>query len=128
MPLSDSRVEKPETSNGEPMNEPLSEALFSELKRQIEALLPSLSKRLLPAGKNLFLRNAKQLETWASQLAAGELTPDDVEWLVRSSMDLTRLTALESAGLAQVDLDHFRQVVIQTTLGMLVGRITMKSS
>ena len=128
MPSSDSRVEKPETSNGEPMNEPLSEALFSELKRQIEALLPSLSKRLLPAGKNLFLRNAKQLETWASQLAAGELTPDDVEWLVRSSMDLTRLTALESAGLAQVDLDHFRQVVIQTTLGMLVGRITMKSS
>lgn len=128
MPSSDSRVEKPETSNGEPMNEPLSEALFSELKRQIEALLPSLSERLLPAGKNLFLRNAKQLETWASQLAAGELTPDDVEWLVRSSMDLTRLTALESAGLAQVDLDHFRQVVIQTTLGMLVGRITMKSS
>lgn len=128
MPSSDSRVEKPETSNGEPMNEPLSEALFSELKRQIEALLPSLSERLLPAGKNLFLRNAKQLETWASQLAAGELTPDDVEWLVRSSMDLTRLTALESAGLAQVDLDHFRQVVIQTTLGMLVGRVTMKSS
>lgn len=128
MPSSDSRVEKPETSNGEPMNEPLSEALFSELKRQIEALLPSLSERLLPAGKNLFLRNAKQLETWASQLAAGELTPDDVEWLVRSSMDLTRLTALESAGLAQVDLDHFRQVVIQTTLGMLVGRITLKSS
>jgi hypothetical protein len=110
------------------MNEPLSEALFSELKRQIEALLPSLSQRLLPAGKNLLLRNAKQLEIWASQLAAGQLTPDDVEWLVRSSMDLTRLTALESAGLAQADLDHFRQAVIQTTLGMLVGRITMKSS
>jgi len=105
------------------MAEPFADALLSEIRHQLEAALPALADQLLPAGKKILLDHAEQLETWASQAAAGQLTEEDVEWLVRSQLDLHRLKALEAAGMAQVEVDLFRQTLARTAIGMLIGRM-----
>jgi len=105
-------------------NEPMVDLMIDAFRQQLEAWLPSLSDRLVPVGKNLLKRNAAQLQTWVSLAAAGQLTKDEVAWLVRSRMDLTRLTALESAGLAQVEIDQFRNMLTKATIGVLIGRLT----
>lgn len=105
------------------MSESFAYDLLQEIKHQIEMTLPALSDHLLPAGRDLLLSHADQLEAWAGQAASGELTEEDVEWLVRSRLDLNRLKALESVGLAQVEIDLFRQALTRTVIGMLAGRI-----
>lgn len=105
------------------MKEPFVDTILNEIRHQLEATLPRLSDHLLPAGKSLLRDSADQLETWAAQAASGELTESDVDWLVRSRLDLHRLEALRAAGLAQVEIDLFRQAMTRTIIGMLVGRI-----
>lgn len=105
------------------MKESFADELLSEIRHQLEAVLPALADQLLPAGRELLIEQAEQLESWAAQAAAGQLTEEDVEWLVRSRLDLTRLKALESAGMAQVEIDLFRQTLARTAMGMLIGRI-----
>lgn len=105
------------------MPESFTEALLQEIRHQLEATLPELSEELLPAGRALLRDHAAQLEVWAGQAASGELKEDDVDWLVRSRMDLNRLKALESAGMAQIEIDLFRQALTRTVIGMLVGRM-----
>ncbi len=105
------------------MAESFAISLFLEIRHQLESTLPELSERLLPAGKALLLDHAEQLENWASQAASGQLSEKDVEWLVRSQIDLSRLNALKAAGLAQVEIDLFRQALTRTIIGMLAGRI-----
>lgn len=105
------------------MSEPFIDTILNEIRHQLEATLPRLSERLLPAGRSLLMDSASQLEEWVGQAASGELTEADVDWLVRSRLDLHRLEALRSAGLAQVEIDLFRQTITCTIIGMLVGRI-----
>lgn len=105
------------------MPEPFVDTLVNEIRYQLEATLPRLSDRLLPAGASLIRDSAVQLESWASQAASGELTESDVRWLVRSKLDLRRLEALRVAGLTQVEVDLFRQAITRTVIGMLVGRL-----
>lgn len=105
------------------MSEPFIDTILNEIRHQLEATLPRLSERLLPAGRSLLMDSASQLEEWVGQAASGELTEADVDWLVRSRLDLHRLEALRSAGLAQVEIDLFRQTITRTIIGMLVGRI-----
>ncbi len=105
------------------MPEPFVDTLVNEIRYQLEATLPRLSDRLLPAGASLIRDSAVQLESWASQAASGELTESDVRWLVRSKLDLRRLEALRVAGLTQVEVDLFRQTITRTVIGMLVGRL-----
>ena len=105
------------------MSESFVDIILQEIRHQLETTLPRLSDRLLPAGRSLLKDSASQLETWAAQAASGELSRADVDWLVRSRLDLHRLSALRSAGLAQVEIDLFRQAITRTVIGMLVGRI-----
>lgn len=105
------------------MQEPFVDTILNEIRHQLEATLPRLSEHLMPAGKALLRDSASQLESWAAQAASGELTEADVDWLVRSRLDLHRLNGLRTAGLAQVEVDLFRQAITRTIIGMLIGRM-----
>jgi hypothetical protein len=47
------------------------------------------------------------LQNWMSQLAAGKISRDDLQWLVNAKKDDAQLEALKVAGLAQVRRDQF---------------------
>lgn len=105
------------------MPEPLLASIMEEISHQIEAILPEMADKLLPAGKDILRSHAELLEQWAAQAATGQLTEGDVAWLVRSRMDLSRLRALEAAGLTLVEIDLFRQSLTRTLIGLLTSRI-----
>lgn len=105
------------------MPEPLLTSILEEITHQIEAILPDMADKLLPAGKDILRSHAELLEQWTAQAAAGQLTEQDLNWLVRSRLDLSRLKALESAGLTLVEIDLFRQSLTRTLIGLLASRI-----
>lgn len=105
------------------MPEPLLASILEELTHQIEAILPEMADKLLPAGKDILRSHGELLEQWAAQAATGQLTEQDVAWLVRSRLDLSRLRALEAAGLSLVEIDLFRQSLTRTLIGLLASRI-----
>ena len=105
------------------MPEPLLDSILEEITHQIEAMLPEMADRLIPAGKDILRSHAALLENWAAQAASGQLTEQDVTWLVRGKMDLSHLRALESSGLSLVEIDLFRQSLTRTLIGLLASRI-----
>ena len=63
------------------------------------------------------------LEKWARQLAAGELSKSDFDFLVRGKKDLAEMNALTQAGLAAVRVERIRTAsiaLIVTAAGKLV--------
>ena len=52
------------------------------------------------------------LETWTRQMAAGELSLTDFEFLVKGKRDLAEMNALTQAGLAAVRIDRIRTASI----------------
>jgi len=63
------------------------------------------------------------LEKWARQLAAGDLSKSDFDFLVRGKKDLAEMNALMQAGLAAVRIERIRTAsidLIVTAAGKLV--------
>lgn len=63
--------------------------------------------------RNFLLECKEDFEKWVPQLASGELSIDDFEWLIKSKKDVLKLNILKQKGLAQVKLDRFRDKLLQ---------------
>ena len=57
------------------------------------------------------------LQKWTAQLTTGDMTPGDVEFLLKGKRDLATLIALKEKGLAKVALDKFYSDLIQVIAG-----------
>jgi len=64
-----------------------------------------------------FLRKAKaDLQRWTKALARGQLTKQDFAWLVEGKRDLAEMVALKQAGLALVQMDKFRNSLLDLVI------------
>jgi hypothetical protein len=64
-----------------------------------------------------FLTATKEdLKTWTKQLADGDLTKDEFEFLVRGKEDLAAMHALTEAGIAAVQIQAFRDALIDLVI------------
>ncbi|MEM1116819.1 MAG: hypothetical protein AAGJ11_09960 [Bacteroidota bacterium] len=68
-------------------------------------------------------RTQDKLERWTGLLAAGDLTTEDVEWLVRSQASLLEMRALKQSGLALVRVDEFRASVLNLVTDTIFGAV-----
>lgn len=64
-----------------------------------------------------------KLRRWTGLLAEGELTTEDVEWLVRSQASLLEMRALKQSGLALVRVDEFRASVLNLVTDTIFGAV-----
>lgn len=67
-------------------------------------------------GKVFFDTIKEDLQRWTTLLAQGDLTQDDIEWLVSGKKDLAEMQALKQAGLALVRLERFQNALISLVL------------
>lgn len=75
---------------------------------------------LIADGK-AFAEEAKQdLEKWTRQMAEGELTRVDLEWLIKGKKDLARMEALKQKGIAKAKIDEYRNAMLNTVVGSVV--------
>jgi len=59
-----------------------------------------------------FLQQSRtDIQNWTLQAAAGQLTQDELKWLVKGKMDVVELHALTQAGLTAVRAQKFRGAV-----------------
>jgi hypothetical protein len=63
------------------------------------------------------------LQDWATQAAQGQLSAPDLNFLVQGQADLVKITALTQAGVAQIQLDQFKQGVITLIVNTISGLI-----
>lgn len=56
------------------------------------------------------------MQRWTKLLAQGDLTQDDIEWLVTSKKNLAEMEALKQAGLTLVRLERFQNALISLVI------------
>src|ERR1700734_840119 len=69
-----------------------------------------------------FLTAAKNdLQTWTTQLAAGTIDSEDLTAFLKADATLAQMAALTAAGIAEADLQRFRDTLINAVLSAAVA-------
>ncbi|HAY21626.1 hypothetical protein [Desulfobacca acetoxidans] len=67
----------------------------------------------LDDGVSFMTKFKSDVEEWGMKLARGEMTANDVEWLMQGKKDLAEMNALKQAGLAQARIQEFVNGVLK---------------
>ena len=102
-------------------------ALLGQLKDEVIALAKKDFKDLVAEaasdGTNLVNKLENKIKKYTRQLAAGDITPDDVKLLLLGNKDLVQMSALTQAGLAAAKADAFKQKVFDIILNTIFSFI-----
>lgn len=102
-------------------------AVFETLKDGVTSLATTTAQNYLNDAKadgiKLVESLKKDIKTWGEQFVAGELTEDDVKFLVLSKKDLIEMNALKQAGLSLVKVDEFKKGLLELIVKTLTGLI-----
>ena len=85
--------------------------------------LPEMKEALLKSARHTVVDNSSNLRRWMPQLASGELTRDDLDFLIKAQLDLTRLNALADVGLGVARLDALRKSLVSTLISSMFKTI-----
>jgi len=103
------------------------ENAFDTLKKGVADLAVTTGKQYAKQattdGQSFLDASKASLEDWTTQLANKSLSKDDFADLLLGQKDLFALTALKQAGMAQIDLDTFKNSVfnlIEQTIFALI--------
>lgn len=103
------------------------QTLFNQLKKEVSkvavASVQQFKNEAEADAQNL-LENLKQnLQTWTFQLAAGEISKEDFEFLVMGQKELIEMNILKQKGMALIKLDELKisliKQIINTTLTVI---------
>ena len=64
-----------------------------------------------------------KIESWKEELISGDLTPDDVAFLIKGNSELMAINALTQAGIAKIELDKFKEGVVNIIVNTLQSAI-----
>lgn len=92
-------------------------ALKDGLKQLVAQSLADYKDAAVQDGEAFLTKTRADLERWTGELAQGQVSKDDFEWLVRGKKDLGEMEALKQAGLTLVRLDQFRTSLINLVIG-----------
>ncbi len=94
---------------------------WEDLKESLEVLVKesvaNFGEQAKQDGLEFLDQTKEDLEKWAKQLAAGDLSKDDFEWLVNGRKDLAKMEALKQAGLAAIEIDKLKKQIIDLVIG-----------
>lgn len=90
------------------------DTLLPALLEEIKKVLPEMQHELLTLARDIALDNASKIEKWLEMASSGELSPEDIEWLLASQLDLSRMNMLMETGLSKVQIDRLRQTFTST--------------
>ena len=73
--------------------------------------------------ENFLTETQEDLKKWVKQLADGEISQDDFEFLVKGKAEVGQINALLELGAAKVAVDNFRMGFIQLLKDSALGLI-----
>jgi len=71
------------------------------------------------AGQNALVEMKADIEDWSMSIATGEMDIKDVEFLIAGRKELTEMHGLEQLGIAQIELDKFKNGMIDLIVGTI---------
>jgi len=103
------------------------QTLFDQLKKEVSSLAVSsvqqFKKEAEADGQNLLESLKQNLQNWTFELATGEISKDDFEFLVMGQKELIEMNILKQKGMALIDLDKLKisliNQIIKTTLSVI---------
>lgn len=101
--------------------------LLEELKSKLKAIISESSKDFKPELEkdlNSFLETSKEkLERWMLLFSSGNLTEDELEWLLKSQLNLLTLQALQTAGISKIKLNAIKNNIIKMIFKIIIEMI-----
>lgn len=98
--------------------------VFNKVKNEFSSLIIGIAKgqaeEALTAGKEYLELLKDDLKVWSEKVVLGELSLEDVEWLVNSKKELFEMILLKQKGLSLVSVGHLKNTLSQ----MLIGVVT----
>ena len=86
----------------------LIQTLESGVESLAESTLHDYLNQAKTDGENALSTLKSNLQKWTLELESGDLTTEDVAFLVKEQSALDEMTALKQAGLAEVRIDQFK--------------------
>ena len=104
-------------------NDKLIEDLKNKLKEVITKsyndLKPELEKDL-----TAFLETSKEkLERWILLFSNADITEEELEWLLKSQLDLVAFQTLQTAGISKIKLNTLKNNIIKTIFNFILELI-----
>lgn len=101
--------------------------LLEELKSKLKAFISESYKDFKPELEkdlNSFLETSKEkLERWMLLFSSGNLTEDELEWLLKSQLNLLTLQALQAAGISKIKLNAIKNNIIKMIFKIIIKMI-----
>jgi hypothetical protein len=93
------------------------ETLKADLTEVVSDFGEDLKDDLLKDAGDFALQTKEDLIKWSKMLKDGELSPEELEFLLKAKKDLAEMEALKQRGLAQAKLDKLKLAIIDTVAG-----------
>ena len=104
--------------------------VVENLKKELKTFLANSYKDIKPElEKDLttFFQTSKdKLERWIILFSAGDLTEEELEWLLKSQLDLTLLQALQTAGITKIKLNTIKNNILKIII-QIISRLVIPS-
>lgn len=101
--------------------------LIEELKDKLKVIITKSykeNKTELEKHLNTFLETSKEkLERWMFLFSIGDLTEDELEWLLKSQLDLVTLQALQTTGISKIKLNALKNNIIKMIFKVITEMI-----
>lgn len=98
--------------------------LTEELKSKLKTIITKCykeNKTELEKDLNTFLEISKEkLERWMILFSAGNLTEEELEWLLKSQLDLVALQALQTTGISKIKLNEIKNNILKVIFNFIL--------
>ncbi|RKR11591.1 hypothetical protein C8C83_3331 [Flavobacterium sp. 90] len=100
---------------------------IGELKSKLKAIITNSYKDLKPELEkdlNTFLETSREkLERWFTLSASGDITEEELEWLIKSQLDLVTLQTLQTAGISKIRLNTLKNNIAKIIFKVIIELI-----
>lgn len=101
--------------------------IFDSLKDEVISLASLTFKKHKEEAKadaSKLIQDLKEdLKTWTLQLADGQISKSDFEFLIMGQKELIEMNALKQVGLAIIELDKFKTSILNLIINTVLGLI-----
>ncbi|MBF7093529.1 hypothetical protein IUY40_18510 [Flavobacterium sp. ALJ2] len=101
--------------------------LIEELKNKLKVSIAKSykdNKSELEKDLNAFLETSKEkLERWMILFSIGDLTEEELEWLLKSQLDLMTLQTLQTTGISKIKLNAIKNNIIKMIFKVIIDMI-----
>lgn len=101
--------------------------LLEELKSRLKIILANSYKDIKPELEkdlNTFLETSREkLERWILLFSTSALTEEELEWLLKSQLDLVTLQGLQTTGISKIRLNTLKNNILKTIFKVIIELI-----